>query len=50
MDALIFLSRLEGFGLVVAEAMASGLPVVIADSSSLTELVEHGNTGFLCER
>ncbi|ENW98062.1 hypothetical protein F900_03536 [Acinetobacter modestus] len=50
MDALIFPSRLEGFGLVVAEAMASGLPVVIADSSSLTELVEHGNTGFLCEK
>ncbi|MDE2421508.1 MAG: glycosyltransferase family 4 protein [Gammaproteobacteria bacterium] len=50
MDALVFPSRLEGFGLVVAEAMACGLPVVIADSSSLTELVEHGNTGFLCEK
>lgn len=48
MDALIFPSRLEGFGLVVAEAMACGLPVVIADSSSLTELVDHGVTGFLC--
>lgn len=50
MDALIFPSRLEGFGLVVAEAMACGLPVVIADSSALTELVDHGTTGFLCER
>lgn len=49
-DALIFPSRLEGFGLVVAEAMACGLPVVIADSSALTELVDHGTTGFLCER
>lgn len=49
-DALIFPSRLEGFGLVVAEAMACGLPVVISDCSSLTELVDHGMTGFLCKK
>lgn len=49
-DVLLFPSRLEGFGLVVTEAMACGLPVVITNNSALTELVEHGITGFLCEK
>lgn len=46
--ALIFPSRLEGFGLAVAEAMACGLPVVAARTSSLPELVVEGEGGFLC--
>lgn len=49
-DAFLFPSKTEGFGLVVAEAMACGLPVVVACSSALTELVEHNVTGFLCEK
>lgn len=49
-DAFLFPSRSEGFGLVVAEAMACGLPVVITDCSALTELVDHGSTGFLCKK
>ncbi|KZC24780.1 group 1 glycosyl transferase [Rhodanobacter thiooxydans] len=47
-DALLFPSRSEGFGLVVAEAMACGLPVIAARCSSLVEVVEDGVTGLLC--
>lgn len=47
-DLLIFPSRLEGFGLVVLEALACGLPVVATDSGALGEIVQNGISGFLC--
>jgi glycosyltransferase involved in cell wall biosynthesis len=48
-DILLFPTVREGFGLVAAEAMASGLPVVASNCSSLPEIVVDGKGGFLCE-
>lgn len=47
-DAMLFPSRLEGFGLAVLEAMACGLPVIAAHASALPEVIEHNVTGLLC--
>jgi glycosyltransferase involved in cell wall biosynthesis len=47
-DALLFPSRLEGFGLVALEAQACGLPVIATHGSALPEVIEDGVTGILC--
>lgn len=46
-DALLFPSRLEGFGYAALEAQACGLPVVAFASSSIPEIVVDGETGLL---
>ena len=47
-DIMTFASHLEGFGTVVTEAMAHGLPVVVRHLPGVNDLfVRHGETGFL---
>ncbi|MGV2828689.1 glycosyltransferase family 4 protein [Myxosarcina sp. GI1(2024)] len=38
----------EPFGLVMAESMAVGTPVIAMDLGSTREVIEDGKTGFLC--
>jgi len=45
----LFPTRLEGFGLSVAEAMACAKPVVSTNCSSIPELIIDKKGGFLCE-
>jgi glycosyltransferase involved in cell wall biosynthesis len=46
-DIFVFPSTTETLGLVLLEAMASGLPIVAAKSGPTSEQINHGITGFL---
>lgn len=47
MDVFVHAPRLEAFGLAVAEAMATGLPVVATSVGGVTDIVRSGVTGVL---
>ncbi len=46
-DAFVFPTLYEPFGMVITEAMASGLPVITSRQAGASELIEDGVTGFL---
>ncbi len=48
-DALILPSLAEGAGLVLAEAMSFGLPVVASRTGGITEMIQHGRSGLLVQ-
>ncbi len=47
MDVFVFSSKSETQGLVLVEAMASGVPVIALDASGVREVVKDGINGFL---
>jgi glycosyltransferase involved in cell wall biosynthesis len=48
-DIFLFPSISESYGNVVIEAMASGLPCVIADGGGSRNFIQQGINGFLCQ-
>jgi glycosyltransferase involved in cell wall biosynthesis len=46
-DALLLPSRVEGFGYVLVEAMATAIPCIASGVSSIPEIVRDGETGIL---
>ena len=47
-DIYLFPSIHEGLNNTMLEAMACGLPIIAFNVSSMSELIEHGKNGFVC--
>lgn len=46
-DCLVLPSRNDSYGMVVAEALAAGLPVLVSDMVGAAELIEPGGNGWV---
>jgi UDP-glucose:(heptosyl)LPS alpha-1,3-glucosyltransferase len=46
-DAFVFPTTYDAFGMVLLEAMASGLPVFSSDQAGAAELIDSGEDGFV---
>jgi glycosyltransferase involved in cell wall biosynthesis len=48
-DLFVFPSVAEGFGLVLLEALACGLPILSTTPTAAPDLIENGSQGFVVE-
>lgn len=48
-DLMLLLSDKESFGLVLLEAMISGVPCIGTNVGGIPEVIQHGEDGFICE-
>lgn len=46
-DCFVLPSRIDSYGLVVAEALASGVPVIVSDAVGAKELIRPGANGWI---
>ena len=46
-DVYVMLSKFDTFGMVVLEAMAAGLPVIISSNVGAKDIVQEGKNGFI---
>ena len=49
-DFFVLPSDEEPFGIVILEAMAHKKPVIVSDAVGPSEIIEHGETGFIVKR
>jgi len=47
MDCLVLPSRLESFGMVVVEALAAGVPVIVSDHAGSSEAIRENENGWV---
>lgn len=46
-NCFVLPSIIEGFGQVILEAMATGLPVIASENTAAIDIIEHGKDGFI---
>ena len=48
-DCVVYPSLVEGFGIVLLEAMATGKPCIASNRGPFTEIISHGKNGILVD-